>query len=86
MYKISFSSRAKKDAKYVYKSEYRDALENILKSLQNNPYKSPPLYEKLAGTNKYSCKINDQHRVVYGIDEKNKIIKLYACWTHFHKK
>ncbi|MBQ1546363.1 MAG: Txe/YoeB family addiction module toxin [Clostridia bacterium] len=53
--------------------------------LCNNPYQNPPPYEKLSGnlSSCYSRRINSQHRLVYTVDEKRKIVKILSMWTHY---
>ena len=44
-----------------------------------------PPYEKLSGDLKgyYSRRINVKHRLLYSIDEKNKLIKVVSVWSHY---
>lgn len=83
-YYIALTATARRDLKTAAKSKYKSKVEEILLSLEQNPYASPPLFEKLVGCNKFSCKINKQHRVVYGVDEETKTITIFSCWTHYH--
>jgi Txe/YoeB family toxin of toxin-antitoxin system len=50
-----------------------------------NPFQNPPPYERLLGNlnSCYSRRINVQHRLVYTVDEENKIIKIISMWTHY---
>jgi Txe/YoeB family toxin of toxin-antitoxin system len=54
----------------------------LLKLLENNPYETPPSYEKLVGNLKgfYSRRLNKQHRLIYLVDTK---IKIVSIWTHY---
>jgi Txe/YoeB family toxin of toxin-antitoxin system len=85
MYKIIYSSQAQKDAKKVNQSGLKDNIQKIIEILQNNPYQNPPPYEKLLGdlTGSYSRRINIQHRIIYQIYEKDKIVKIIRMWTHY---
>lgn len=42
--------------------------------LQENPFQNPPPYEKLIGDlkDKYSRRLNIQHRLVYSVDNDAK--------------
>jgi len=53
--------------------------------LEANPYQNPPPYEKLVGdlAGAYSRRINIQHRVVYQVLEKERIVKVLRLWTHY---
>lgn len=83
MYRILFSKKAEKDLQRIKLSPLKKQLYNLLEVLENDPY-SPP-YEKLQGALKGLCsrRINIQHRLVYEIDEENKIVKIYSAWTHY---
>ena len=43
------------------------------------------MYEKLIGdlTGSFSRRINIQHRIVYQVLEKEKIVKVLRMWTHY---
>ncbi|NOX16961.1 MAG: Txe/YoeB family addiction module toxin [Chlorobi bacterium] len=45
----------------------------------------PPPFEFLTGklTGFISRKINKQHRLVYEVNENEKIIKVLRMWTHY---
>ena len=53
----------------------------LIEILKNNPYKTPPSYEKLQGDLKgaYLRRINIKHRPVY---EEDKIIKIISLCSH----
>jgi len=85
MYNIIYSSQAQKDAKKADKSGIKNNIQKIIEILQKNPYQSPPPFEKLLGdlSGAYSRRINMQHRLVYQIYEKEKIVKIIRMWTHY---
>ncbi|SYV98568.1 type II toxin-antitoxin system YoeB family toxin [Oenococcus oeni] len=31
----------------------------------------------------YSLRINNQHRVVYTIDQKKRLVTIFSCWAHY---
>ena len=53
--------------------------------LKENPFQSPPRYEKLLGDleGAFSRRINIQHRLVYQILEQEKTVKAIQMWTHY---
>ena len=57
----------------------------IIDLLRDNPYQTPPFYEKLNGKldGKYSRRINIQHRLVYDVDEDKKQIHIVSMWSHY---
>ncbi len=82
---LIYTSRAKKDAKKVSRSGLKPQAERLLGILENNPYTTPPPYEKLIGdlTGAYSRRINIQHRLVYQILDDIKTVKIIRMWTHY---
>ncbi|WP_124059317.1 Txe/YoeB family addiction module toxin [Facklamia sp. Marseille-P5643] len=57
----------------------------MYKTLENNPYEHSQSFEKLFPKEQefYSRRINIIHRVVYKIDEENKLVIIYSAWTHY---
>jgi Txe/YoeB family toxin of toxin-antitoxin system len=53
--------------------------------LEKNPFQSPPRFEKLLGDlqGAYSRRINIQHRLVYQVLEKERVVKILRMWTHY---
>ena len=85
MYNIVYSSQAQRDAKKAAKSGLKNNIQKIIGILQNNPYQNPPPFEKLLGdlSGTYSRRINIQHRLIYQVYEKEKIVKILRMWTHY---
>ena len=85
MYNIIYSSQAQRDAKNIRKSGIKNNIQKIIEILQKNPYQNPPPFEKLLGdlSGSYSRRINLQHRLVYQVYEKEKIVKIIRMWTHY---
>ena len=57
----------------------------LIEIIKENPYKTPPTYEKLMGdlTGAYSRRINIKHRLVYEVLEEEKTVKIISLWTHY---
>ena len=57
----------------------------ILTILEQNPYATPPPFDKLVGdlSGVYSRRINIQHRIVYQVLDDKKIIKIIRMFTHY---
>lgn len=85
MYKLLFSTQAKKDSKRIKDAGLKQKVQILLEIIKTTPLKYPPRYEHLTGTlkGKISRRINKQHRLVYEIFEEEKIIKIYRMWTHY---
>jgi len=85
MYKLLFSKQAQKDAKKLKSSNLKSKAEEVLKTLEEEPFREYPPYEKLIGdlTGAFSRRINIQHRIVYQVLEDEKIVKVLRMWTHY---
>ncbi|MDX9800298.1 MAG: Txe/YoeB family addiction module toxin [Spirochaetia bacterium] len=85
MYKVLFTKQAQKDAKKLSSSNLKKQAEEILEILKEDPFKEYPPYERLIGdlTGAFSRRINIQHRIVYQVYEKEKIVKVIRMWTHY---
>ena len=84
-YELLYTKLAKKDAKKLSAGGLKDKAKELLEIISNNPYQNPPPYEKLVGdmAGAISRRINIQHRLVYQVLEKQKIIKVLRMWTHY---
>lgn len=49
MYKIVYTKQAIKDIKKVKQSTINKKAKNLIEVIKNNPYQTPPPYEKLLG-------------------------------------
>ncbi len=85
MWRVVFTKQARKDAKKLPAVHLRSKAEKLIEILLNNPYQTPPLFEKLIGdlTGAYSRRINIQHRLVYQILDDEKVVKVIRMWTHY---
>lgn len=84
-YKLVYTKQAKKDAKKAASSGLKSKIEKLLEIIEQNPFEDYPPYEKLVGKleGAYSRRINIQHRLVYQVYEKEKIVKVIRMWTHY---
>ncbi len=82
---IVYSKQSFKD--YEKLKQYPALVEKVkalIELLQENPFKTPPSYEKLIGfDNVYSRRINVQHRLVYEVREDENVIQIIRMWTHY---
>ena len=83
MYKITYSKEAIKDIENLKASKLDTKAKQLIEIIRIDPYKLP--YEKLVGDLKglYSRRINIQHRLVYKVDDINKIICIIKMWNHY---
>jgi Txe/YoeB family toxin of toxin-antitoxin system len=84
-WKLVFTKQAQKDAKKLSSARLKTKAESLLKIIEQNPFQTPPPIEKLLGdlSGAYSRRINIQHRLVYQILDKEKIVKIIRMWTHY---
>ena len=85
MWKLYFTRQAKKDARKLAAAGLKEKAEALLAIIQDNPYQTPPPYEKLVGdlSGAFSRRINIQHRLVYQVLDDQKTIKVLRLWTHY---
>ena len=66
-------------------SGLRTNVERLLQVLGEDPWRSPPPFEKLIGdlTGAFSRRINIQHRLVYQVLEHEGVVKVLRMWSHY---
>lgn len=84
-WRVVFTRQALKDARKLARSGLREKAQLLLDLLAENPMRTPPPFEKLVGdlSGALSRKINVQHRIVYQILEKERVVKVIRMWTHY---
>jgi Txe/YoeB family toxin of toxin-antitoxin system len=84
-WRVVFTKQAQKDAKKLAAAGLRSKAERLLDILRENPYQTPPPFEKLVGdlAGAYCRRINIQHRLVYELLNKEKVVKVIRMWTHY---
>lgn len=82
---IYWDKLALKQLKHIKSANLTNNLDTIISILEENPFQNPPTYEKLNGNlhDKYSRRLNIQHRVVYQVYKEEKIVKIISVWTHY---
>jgi Txe/YoeB family toxin of toxin-antitoxin system len=85
MWRVVYTKRAFKDAKKLSAAGLRSKAETLLDILRENPYQTPPPFEKLIGdlSGAYSRRINIQHRLVYQVIDDEKTVKVIRMWAHY---
>ena len=84
-WKILYTKHAQKDAKKIKAAGLKPQALKLLEPLKEDPFKSPPQFEKLIGdlTGAYSRRINIQHRLLYQVIDNEKVVKILRMWTHY---
>ena len=85
MWVLYYAHQANMDARKLAVAGLKQKALALLDVIRNDPYQNPPPYEKLVGdlSGAYSRRINIQHRLVYQVLEKEKIVKVLRLWTHY---
>jgi toxin YoeB len=85
MYRLFYTKQAVKDSRKIVRAGLKQKVQKLLKVIQSHPFQNPLPYEKLVGDLKgaYSRRITIQHRLIYQIYEKERIIKIIRMWTHY---
>jgi toxin YoeB len=85
MWQVLFTKQAQKDAKKLSAAGLRSKAEQLIEILRENPYQTPPPFEKLLGelSGAFSRRISMQHRMVYQVLDEDKIVKVIRMWTHY---
>ncbi len=84
-WQLLFSKQSLKDAKKLKSANLWKNAEKLLDVLRQNPFQSPPVFEKLVGDldGAYSRRINIQHRIVYQVIKEEKVVRILRMWTHY---
>jgi Txe/YoeB family toxin of toxin-antitoxin system len=66
-------------------SNLKEKAQSLLKLLEEDPFQTPPPFEKLVGdlSGAYSRRINIQHRLVYQVLAEERVVKVIRMWTHY---
>ena len=82
---LYFTRQAQKDAKKLAAAGLKPKAETLLALLRENPFQTPPPYEKLVGdlAGAYSRRLSLQHRLVYQVLSEQAAVKVLRMWSHY---
>ena len=85
MYTIVYTKKAAADISKLKLAKLDTKAKALIEILRENPYQTPPPYEKLIGDlqGAYSRRINVKHRLVYEVLEEDNTVKIISLWTHY---
>ena len=85
MYKIVYTKKAAADIQKLKAANLDKKAKALIDVIRDNPYQTPPGYEKLIGDfqGAYSRRINIRHRLVYEVIETEQTVKIISMWTHY---
>jgi toxin YoeB len=80
-----YTKQAQKDARKAAAAGLRPKIESLLRLLSEDPFRTPPPFEKLVGDLAGACsrRINIQHRLVYQVLRQARTVKIIRMWTHY---
>ena len=83
-WRVVFAKHALKDAKKLSAAGLKAKAQELLDVLAHDPFQNPPPFEKLVGDldGAYSRRINIQHRLVYEVFKKERVVRVLRMWTH----
>ena len=84
-WRLVYTKQAQKDAKKLTAAGLKPKAQALLAILTENPYQTPPPFEKLVGdlAGAYSRRISIQHRLVYQVLDESETVKVLRMWTHY---
>lgn len=84
-YEVVIKNSAKKDLKKIKQSHLKENFNEVVQALKENPFAPTQSFEKLQprSSELYSRRINQQHRVVYKVNEDERRVEIYSAWTHY---
>lgn len=84
-WQVVYSKHTRKDAKKLAAAGLKDKALELLAVLAADPFQNPPPYEKLVGdlAGAYSRRINIQHRLVYEVFTKERVVRVLRMWSHY---
>ena len=77
-WQLVYTKHAQKDAKKLAAAGLKAKALELLAVLTADPFQNPPPYEKLVGdlAGAYSRRINIQHRLVYEVFPKERVVRV----------
>lgn len=84
-WQLVYTKHAQKDAKKLAAAALKARALELLAVLAADPFQNPPPNEKLVGdlAGAYSRRINIQHRLVYEVFPKERVVRVLRMWSHY---
>jgi len=82
---IEIKKNAKKDLPKLKAARLHKKFDELIQVIRENPFQTPPPYEKLIGVPYYSRRINIQHRLVYSVDIKENVVVILSVSSHYER-
>ena len=84
-WRLVYAKQAQKDARNLLSAGLKTKAQALLDVLSENPYQTPPPFEKLVGDLSGACsrRINIQHRLVYQVLDDEHVVKVLRMWSRY---
>nr|VFJ48001.1 MAG: toxin-antitoxin system, toxin component, Txe/YoeB family [Candidatus Kentron sp. DK] len=84
-WRVVLSKTAAKDAVKLQNAGLTAQAKRLLAILAEDPFERYPRYEKLVGnlSGYYSRRITIRHRLVYSVDEEERVVHVLRMWSHY---
>ena len=84
-WRLVYSKAAQKDARKLASSGLKPKAQELLATVAEDPFVTPPRFEKLVGdlAGCYSRRINIQHRLIYEVFAEERVVHVLRMWTHY---
>ena len=84
-WRLLYARQARQDAKKLAAAGLKPQAQELLTVLADDPFRSPPPFEKLVGDLDGACsrRITIQHRLVYQVLADEHAVKVVRMWTHY---
>ncbi len=85
MYSIVYGKDAIADIRKLKAAKLDGKAKALIEILRENPYQTPPPCEKLQGDlqGAFSRRINIKHRLVYQVNDNERVVKIISMWSHY---
>lgn len=84
-WQVVYAKHALKDARKLSAAGLMERAQELLEVLAHDPFQNPPPFEKLVGDldGARSRRINIQHRLVYEVFKKERVVRVLRMWTRY---
>jgi Txe/YoeB family toxin of toxin-antitoxin system len=84
-WRLLYTKQAQRDAKRLAASTLKSKAQELLDLLADDPFRTPPPFEKLVGDLDGACsrRITIKHRLVYQVLADEGIVKVLRMWAHY---
>ncbi|GAH69099.1 unnamed protein product [marine sediment metagenome] len=84
-WQLVYTRQAQQDARKIAAAGLKPQAEKLLQLLEQDPFTSPPPFEKLLGdlSGAYSRRTTIKHWLVYQVLKEERIVKVIRMWTHY---